>query len=288
VSFVNPFVSIVFTTYNSADFIRTSLSAALTQNYPNFEVIVADDGSTDETEQICREIEDSRLRILKLGRVGRSKALNAAVKAAGGRYIANNDADDVSLPYRLAYAVDFLETHGDVAYITTDVVRAEVFSNVVPPELCRLQASALVNGATWHSRANIYRRNLFNHSTLVYPKSTWQAIGGYDETLDVSEDYDFYLRALQCGRAGLLPGKTVIWCSNSNGYFRQKGMIEYLRVMLKIKRRAHRLLQLPSWLLLYHYLWTFYYCLQRFGYDLFMVKRNTEPQIYQTIEKHLK
>ena len=269
---ISPLVSIVFTTHNAARFIKTSVSAALAQDYPNFEVIVADDGSTDDTDRVCRTINDPRLKFFRLGRVGRCKALNRAVAAARGEYIANNDADDISLPHRLAYTVEFLKTHDNVAYVATHAVRSETFSSVVPPELCGPQPRVSENNVKWPSRTDIYRRNLFNHSTLVYPKSTWRAIGGYDEALDVSEDYDFYLRALQCGRAGLLPGRTVIWCADSNGYFRQKGIFEYLQVMSKIKRRAHRLLHLPSWLLLYHYLWTFYYCSNRFRRGMFAGK----------------
>lgn len=269
----NPLVSIVFTTYNAARFIETSLPAALSQEYPFFEVVVADDGSTDETEEICRAIRDPRLRFFKLGRVGRCRALNAAVSAARGKYIANNDADDISLPHRLVYAVNFLEAHSDIAYIGTEVVRAGTFSPLLP-ELRGFQPDGVSDGAKWPSRTDLYRRNLFNHSTLVYPKSTWQTIGGYDETLGLSEDYDFYLRALQCGRAALLPEKTVVWCADSNGYFRQKGIIEYLKVMSKIKMRARRLLGLPSWLLIYHSLWSFYYCANRLRSDLFEERVN--------------
>lgn len=259
-----PLVSIVFTTYNAARFIKTSLAAALAQDYPNFEVIVADDGSTDETERICRAIDNPRLKFIPLGRVGRCRALNRAVAAARGKYIANNDADDISLPHRLAYVMDFLEAHPDVAYVGTDVRRVETFSAAVPPERIRSTLQASSYDAKWPSRDELYRRNLFNHSTLVYPKSTWQAIGGYDEALGLNEDYDFYLRALQHGRAALLPAKTIVWCFNSNGYFRQKGVVEYLKVMSTIKMRARRLLGLPSWLLLYHYFWTAYYCINRF------------------------
>lgn len=266
---VEPLVSIVFTTYNSARFIGTSLAAALAQDYPNFEVVVADDGSTDDTEEICRAVKDPRLRIFKLGRVGRCAALNRAVAETRGKYIANNDADDISLPHRLSYSVEFLESHDGVAYIGADVVRVERFSTAIPPEFLKQQSYGRFPAAKWPSAADIYRRNLFNHSTLFYPKSTWAAIGGYDETLGLSEDYDFYLRALQCGRAVLLPVKSVIWCSNSHGYFREKGIVEYLRAMSKIKRRAHQLLGLPKWLLLYHYLWTFYYSANRFRHEIF-------------------
>jgi|GEM_PF-1610776 len=268
-SYVAPLVSIVFTTYNAERFIRTSLAAALAQDYPNFEVIVADDGSTDDTERICRAFSDPRLRFFKLGRVGRCKALNQAVGAAKGKYIANNDADDISVPHRLSSTVNFLESHPWAAYLATGFLDVDTFFTLVPPELMGPRRLGSTHEVIWFGRADVFRRNPFIHSTLVYPKSTWTAIGGYDETLRISEDYDFYLRGLQCGPAALLPVETVLWFSASSGYFRQKSLGEYLRVMLRIKRRAYCLLNLRPWLLIYHYLWIAYYCINRIRREIF-------------------
>ena len=74
-----PMVSIVITAYNAERFIGACINAALEQTYPNFEVLVVDDGSTDGTAQICSSVADPRFRYVTWGRLGRPKALNAGI-----------------------------------------------------------------------------------------------------------------------------------------------------------------------------------------------------------------
>jgi len=243
-----PSVSVVITAYNAERFIGACVRAALTQNYANFEVLVVDDGSTDGTAQICKSTADPRLRYLSWGRLGRPRALNAAVAAARGDYIAINDADDLSFPHRLAYTIDFLCTHPGVAFVGTRFAATDVFLDSVPPQIPAAAAAALAAPAAWPSRTALFQRNFFNNSTLVYPKSTWLRVGGYDEGLSNSEDYDFYLRAMQCGPAALLPGQTILWYTNPHGFFKNKSHAEHLQALRLIKRRAHILLALPRWL----------------------------------------
>lgn len=253
---VQPLVSIVMTAFNAERFIVATVRAALAQDYPSFEVVVVDDGSTDRTATLCEAIADPRLRVIRTGKIGRCRALNVAVQHARGRFIANNDADDLSLPSRLSYTIGFLQSHPEVALVGTPAVPARTFQQTVPAELAGSAATPPDPGKiAWPSRLLLYRRNLFNHSTIAYPKEVWSRMGGYDEALDVCEDYDFYLRAVQFGRAALLPDPTVLWLTDSGGYFRRKSMQEYLQAMARIKRRSYHLLQLPLWMRPYHALW---------------------------------
>jgi glycosyltransferase involved in cell wall biosynthesis len=252
---MEPVASIVITAYNAERFIAASVQAALAQSYQDIEVVVLDDGSSDSTERICRSVQDPRFRYIRRSRIGRCRALNEAISAARGQYIAINDADDLSFPHRLQYSMEFARAHSDLAYLGTGFAATEVFYDRIPATLKPDAADMRDGDVLWPDRATLYRRNCFTNSTLFYPKSTWQRIGGYDETLTNSEDYDFHLRALQCGRAALLPGRTVLWYTNPNGFFKQKSRHEYLRAVRVIRRRAHRLLNLPWWLRLYHPAW---------------------------------
>ncbi len=252
-----PMVSIVITAYNAERFIKATVVAALAQDYPNFELVVVDDGSTDRTAAICESIDDPRLRFYRAARIGRSRALNKAVELARGEYIANNDADDLSFAYRLRYVMNFVSSHADLALVGTPAVPTPIFVEHVPPEYIPLARSSrdVAENVAWPSRITMYRRNVFNHSTVVYPKTVWRLMGGYDEGLDVCEDYDFYLRAMQFGRAAILPEPTVLWLTKSGGYFRKKSMGDYFRTMNLIKRRAYHLLNLPVWMRPYHAIW---------------------------------
>ena len=260
-----PMVSLVITAYNAERFIGACIKAALAQTYPNFEVLVVDDGSTDGTAQICRSIADPRFHYVTWGRLGRPKALNAGIAEAKGEYIAINDADDLSLPHRLQYSMHFIQEHPEMAYLGTGFAETDTFHETIPDGVLTEVSRFEKNPPVLPSRVELFRRNVFNNSTLLYPKSTWERIGGYDEHLTNSEDYDFYLRALQCGPVALLSGRTVLWYTNPNGYFKQKSKREHLGALGFIKRRAHRQLHLPGWLRLYHPLWVLWFELvQRF------------------------
>jgi GT2 family glycosyltransferase len=260
-----PMVSLVITAYNAERFIGACISAALTQTYQNFEVIVVDDGSTDRTVQICRSINDPRLNFLTWGRLGRPKALNAGIAEAKGKYIAINDADDLSLPCRLGYTMEFFRKYPEVAIIGTGFHETQEFLDRVPDTLAGEPCPLDSKPPMWLSPTTVFRRNLFVNSTMVYPKATWERIGGYDEHLGITEDYDFDLRALQCGSAALLPERTVLWFANPTSFFKQKSTSENLRALRFIKRRAHRLLNLPLWLRWYQPLWEVgFHAMQRY------------------------
>jgi glycosyltransferase involved in cell wall biosynthesis len=237
-----PKVSVVLTAYNAERYIAASVAAALAQTYANLEVLVFDDGSSDATGEICRAFTDPRFRYIASPRIGRCRALNTAVSAAAGEYIAINDADDLSLPGRVSYEMGFALEHKEVAYVATRYFCTDEFHGVVPPAVLAEANAPIAQRPAWTDPRELYRRNLFNNSTLLYPKTTWQRIGGYDEALGNSE-------------AALLPARTVLWYTNPQGFFKQKSRREHHRAIGVIRRRAHRLLGLPPWLKLYHPAW---------------------------------
>ncbi len=240
-----PSVSIIITAYNAERFIRTTVSAALNQDYPNYEVIVLDDGSEDRTETICKSLTDPRLRYIKSPHIGRSQALNTGVHLATGDYIAINDADDLSLPNRLTCTIPILLRHPEAAMVATAYTTTSVFQEDLP--------SVLVSGGKeptvvqWLDPIRLYRGNSLVHSTVVFPKSVWRSAGGYDDQLEMCVDYDFFLRIMQFGKIALIPESTVLFFKNPATFFKRKSHREYLTALFTIKRRAHRLLALPTW-----------------------------------------
>ncbi|MCG3117430.1 MAG: glycosyltransferase [Candidatus Manganitrophus sp. SA1] len=246
----DPEISIVMAAYNAASFISASLTAALAQNHRSFEVIVVDDGSSDATEQICGKINDPRLRYLRRDRIGFPSALNEGISLARGRYIAINDADDLSLPHRLSYVVAFFKAHPDVAVTATAYAKTSEFHQSVPEGV--FSPGEVENSSpVWIPASRLYRGNPFVHSTLVFPKSIWESAGRYDEKLSMCVDYDFVLRAARFGRVVLLPGRTVLWYTNPTSFFKKKSTQEYRDTLTAVKVRARRLLNLPFWVRLY-------------------------------------
>jgi glycosyltransferase involved in cell wall biosynthesis len=110
------------TTFNGAGFIGASIASVLAQSFADFELIVVDDASTDETARVLAGIADSRLRVLRqAANGGVVAARNAGFRAARGRYIAALDHDDLSHPERLARQVAHLDAHPDVVLVATEI-----------------------------------------------------------------------------------------------------------------------------------------------------------------------
>lgn len=98
-----PRISVVMSVYNGEKYLRESIESILNQTFSDFEFIVANDGSTDNTPQILEEYKnrDSRIKIIQQENIGLTKSLNKAINLANGEYIARQDVDDLSLPERL-------------------------------------------------------------------------------------------------------------------------------------------------------------------------------------------
>lgn len=111
-------ITVLLTTYNSAQFLRTAILSILNQTYKNYELLIIDDGSTDNTEAIVAELSDKRINYIKIKHTGRSGALNYGIKSAKYDWIALMDADDISHPKRLELQINYLAQHKDVDWIS--------------------------------------------------------------------------------------------------------------------------------------------------------------------------
>lgn len=243
-----PFVSIVMTCHNAERFLRLSIAAALAQDYGNYELIVLDDGSTDGTGQLCQSIADARFHYVRRERLGRARALNEAIKLAKGHYIAINDADDLSLPNRLGESVAALMRSHSYSLIGTGYIPVDEF-----PDQLTINTPGQIPGDTLKriTPHRLYRSNPFVHSTVMFAKSAWQQVGGYDETLSICIDYDFFLRVSQSGTVGLLPSITVCYYTHPQSHFKKMSVTTYISTLKRIKQRARKRMRLPVWAPLY-------------------------------------
>jgi glycosyltransferase involved in cell wall biosynthesis len=189
VSGKGPLISILMAVYNAPpSYLDAAVDSILTQSFTDFEYIIVDDGSDDATgDQLRMWAErDRRIRLHKLpANVGLTKALNAGLKFARGVYLARQDADDVSGPYRLVAQLEFLALHPEFDAVGTDAVLVDVGGNTigemkVDPELQGLS-----------------RRNLLVHGSMLFRRRVFDLLSGYDERMLLSQDYELYLRMLR-------------------------------------------------------------------------------------------
>jgi len=189
-----PLISIIVPAYNSADYIGQAIESILNQNYKNFELLIIDDGSTDNTKEIVRHYNDSRIKYLYKENGGLSSARNFAVVRSRGQYIMPLDADDMMAPNFITLHLQEFDKHPEADLVYCDVLLINV--NGEPLTVMRKPE--------YQDRRHLIR-DLFRQGHPVVPfrlglrKSIYDKIGLYDETLVVAEDYDMLRRFVKAG-----------------------------------------------------------------------------------------
>ena len=179
-------VSVLLPVYNGSQYLRQSIESILQQSYRNFELIIINDGSQDDSQQIIDSYTDSRIRSFEHANIGVAATLNRGISLARGRWIARQDQDDVSFPERLTKQVDFMNTHpgcamvGAAAQIWVNETKTNRFHRhpCVDPEL----------------RAGLMFYNYFVHSSVLLDKSVVQSVGSYDPDRQPPEDYGLWCK----------------------------------------------------------------------------------------------
>jgi len=200
----SPLVSVVIPAYNAADYIAAAVASVLEQDYPNREVIVVDDGSTDDTPAVLAA-HDSHIRRITQANAGVAAARNRGIEAAAGEYIAFLDADDVWLPGKLAVQVAYMERHGDVDMVQgrweewwpaadgSGFAPKETVA-AAPPRDGREPPPLVADRSGW-----IYHRLLTGFivftSVVMARRRLIEQLGPFDTHLPIGEDFEYWLRA---------------------------------------------------------------------------------------------
>jgi glycosyltransferase involved in cell wall biosynthesis len=195
-SAVRPRVSVVMPVYNGAVFLEAAVASVLAQSCPDFELVVVDDGSTDETPAILAQLAegDARIRLLRKPNSGISDTLNAGIEAARGEWIARLDADDLMLPQRLERQLAFVDADPDL------VAAGSYYEHInAAGELRGVLHPLPRNRAELERFLAAGEPLAFTHPTMIYRRDLARAIGGYDRAFEPCEDGHFFARMLASG-----------------------------------------------------------------------------------------
>lgn len=183
-------VSIIIPTYNRADLILQTIQSVLTQTFTDYEIIVIDDGSTDNTAEVLRDfIESGKILYIRQENSGESAARNHGLRLAHGEYIAFLDSDDLWLPQKLEAQVSCLDAHPEAGLVQSSFTK---FDGSTGKDLG-------VRNTTWFS-GWIYPEILMHWSDLMavdavlIPVKVLKHIGGFGENLSNGEDIDLWRR----------------------------------------------------------------------------------------------
>lgn len=180
-----PQVSVLMTVYNGMPYLRDAIGSILGQTFADFEFIVVNDGSTDGTAEYLDSVEDPRLKILWQENAGTAAAANHGLRHCTGEYVARMDADDISLPHRLATQVEFLDAHREVGLVGAQMApmgAAGVGPGLQLPTTHQAIFTALMEG-----------RHGMAHSCIMTRRELLEQIGGY-WSVPLQDAWDMMLR----------------------------------------------------------------------------------------------
>lgn len=221
--------SIIVPCYNQGRYLHEAVTSVVAQTFSDWELIVVDDGSTDDTSQVAEQLiaqhADRSIRLIRQPNSGLSASRNAGIAAAQGRYILPIDADDALEPDMLAATVAVLDREPAIGFVYTDVLMVGV-------ETTR-----------WSGGAYTLQKLLFDCPSVpmtLFRREAWAAVGGFHADLQPQgyEDWDFWLSLAEAG-----------WL----GYHVSQPLVRYRRVNNSMLARARRHdLELRAQLILRH------------------------------------
>ncbi|HEV7782240.1 MAG TPA: glycosyltransferase, partial [Chitinophagaceae bacterium] len=201
-----PLITVVIPTYNRASLIKKAIGSVLVQTHTNLELIIADDGSADDTKEVVSSVNDPRIKWIGLPHTGHiGKVRNAGALAGKGEWIAFLDSDDEWLPGKLQCQVEALRTTGHRWCYTNFELMNEKGITVVPKAGSYHPHSGRITGKLLTNEATVVV------CTLLVEKKLFDSAGGFstDERLAWRGDYEFALRLSLKEEVTALPGILV-------------------------------------------------------------------------------
>ena len=252
---MQPDSSVVTSVYNGERFFDRALPSILAQSRRDFEYVIVDDGSTDNTLALLREVadRDSRLKVIEAGRIGRSRALNIAVENARGKYLFQQDFDDISHAGRLETEAAYLDAHPDVgvvggSYVVNDLIRRERYVRRPPTD-------------HKHILRGLAKSTVFANTTVAIRRDAWVAAGGWPEVDDI-QDLTFWVRVAaagwKLGGVSDVLGEHFVYPNSS--WHRSMNYWQRQVDLARVQRMAVRELELPAWMMIYS--------VSRYGYAI--------------------
>jgi len=233
-----PKVSVIMGVYNGGHRLTKAVDSIMNQTYDNFEFIICDDASDDNSYLTLKKLRESNDRIILIKNeknMGLAAALNNCLEIAKGEYIARMDDDDDSHPTRFEKQVDFLDKYDDYAIVGSSV------------NMCD-------DGGVWgkliysgeRSSLDIYKRKTFFHPTVMIRKQPLLSVNGYtvDQYTKRTEDFDLWVKMYHAGYKGYNTEEVLLdYYEGQSSY--KKRRYNYRIDEYKIRKKARGLLNIP-------------------------------------------
>ncbi|MSU54325.1 MAG: glycosyltransferase [Candidatus Staskawiczbacteria bacterium] len=250
---INPLVSVIIPTYNRAKYITKALDSVLFQSYQDFEIIIVDDGSTDNTKEILQSyLKDPRVFYIYQENQKVSRARNNGIAQSRGEYIALLDSDDYWLDgKKLEKQVDFFEKHPDYLLTSGGIIRVAESGKEISKILNPKQDEVI--------RQSMLFSCLFTPSGAMFKKSIFEKIGGFNQTSDLSEDWEFFLEIGKYGKFYNFQGYFVAYLqgSQNRSNFNRRDNLKYNLGLIKKYRGVYPHFKKAHLIHICYYLYSF-------------------------------
>jgi glycosyltransferase involved in cell wall biosynthesis len=188
----NPLITVLMPVYNGAPYLKETIESILNQTYSCFEFLIINDCSTDHSLDIIRSFNDTRIVVHNNEKnIGQTKSLNVGLTLARGEYIAINDADDLSLPQRLAKELEYMQKNPQCAVVGTNALIMNQQGKVTR-KFCKLRGEKEILITILHGTPVI-------HGSVLMRKKVILEQGGYDESIRISQDFALWSALLRKG-----------------------------------------------------------------------------------------
>ena len=217
-----PIITVVMTVYNGEPFLEEAVQSILGQTFSDFEFLIVDDASDDNSLEIVRghAKKDDRIKIIANKKnIGLTRSLIHAIETAEGEYIARQDCDDISAPQRLEKQLAFLEQNPDYGAVGTHAVKIDESGRVI--------RKAIVPGPWMIIKYLLRFRNCFFHGSMMFSKADYILAGGYREFISAGQDYDFFLRLSKVRKIRNLPEYLYSWRRSETSISSSKTATQY-------------------------------------------------------------
>jgi len=237
-----PKISVVIPTYDKAQYLGEAIESVLNQTYKNIEIIIIDDGSKDNTQEVVKSFNDPRILYIWQSNQGEVVARNRGIQESNGKYIAFLDSDDLWLKEKLQKQVDFMEKSKEIGLLGTGCY--EIANN-----------GKILGQKRFSSSNNVLQKKLikfnpFIHTSVMIRKNVFDKVSWYNKNFQESQDYELWLRIAKNYKIANLPELLVKKRYYKEGLSSAKDK-QQLYFALEVKKAAIRRGQYSRWCYLY-------------------------------------
>jgi len=241
-----PKVSVIIPTYQYAHFVGQAVESVLAQTYKNYEIILVDDGSTDNTSEVLSNFGDQISVIYHRENRGLSAARNAGIRVSKGKYVAFLDADDVWMPNKLRLQVKLLDQNSDVGLVFSDMT---YFGKRCGSKKRAFQEVSPSSGKVFK---DLFVKDFIPMPTVIVRKICFEKVGLFDESLTSCEDHDMWVRIAKFFKVDYVDAPLAKYRLHERNMSkkREKMLIQFIRVQEKtLKSNPYLLSEVGSTIL---------------------------------------